>query len=83
MLWFFFKVTLERPETTRHLVFVYEPRKLPIIGLQQRELHQAELSAAAADAFEFACNRSSASIAAEKSPRSKAEGARHRRDGGA
>jgi integrase/recombinase XerD len=26
---FFFKVTLERPETTRRLVFVYEPRKLP------------------------------------------------------
>jgi integrase/recombinase XerD len=26
---FFFKVTLDQPETTRHLVFVYEPRKLP------------------------------------------------------
>jgi hypothetical protein len=26
---FFFKVTLDWPETTRHLVFVYEPRKLP------------------------------------------------------
>src|SRR5271167_1738393 len=26
---FFFKVTLDRPEATRHLVFVYEPRKLP------------------------------------------------------
>jgi site-specific recombinase XerD len=26
---FFFRVTLDRPETTRHLVFVYEPRKLP------------------------------------------------------
>ena len=26
---FFFKVTLDRPETTRHLVFVFEPRKLP------------------------------------------------------
>jgi len=26
---FFFKVTLDRPETTRYLVFVYEPRKLP------------------------------------------------------
>src|SRR6202042_2807510 len=26
---FFFKVTLDRVETTRHLVFVYEPRKLP------------------------------------------------------
>jgi integrase len=29
VLRFFFKVTLDRPETTRHLVFVYEPRKLP------------------------------------------------------
>ena len=26
---FFFNVTLDRPETTRRLVFVYEPRKLP------------------------------------------------------
>src|SRR5258708_36360441 len=26
---FFVKVTLDRPETTRRLVFVYEPRKLP------------------------------------------------------
>jgi integrase len=26
---FFFKVMLDRPETTRHLVFVYQPRKLP------------------------------------------------------
>ena len=26
---FFFKVTLDRPETTRRLVLVYEPRKLP------------------------------------------------------
>jgi integrase/recombinase XerD len=25
---FFFKVTPDRPETTRHLLFVYEPRKL-------------------------------------------------------
>src|SRR5215472_9781709 len=29
VLRFFFKITLDRPETTRHLVFVYEPRKLP------------------------------------------------------
>jgi site-specific recombinase XerD len=28
---FFFKVTFDKPETTRHLVFVYEPRKLPRI----------------------------------------------------
>jgi integrase/recombinase XerD len=26
---FFFKTTLDHPETTRHLVFVHEPRKLP------------------------------------------------------
>jgi integrase/recombinase XerD len=26
---FFFRVTLDRPETTRHLVFVYAPRKVP------------------------------------------------------
>jgi len=30
-LHFFFKVTVDKPETTRHLVFVYEPRKLPRI----------------------------------------------------
>jgi integrase len=29
VLRFFFEVTLDRPETTRHLVFVYGPRKLP------------------------------------------------------
>jgi integrase/recombinase XerD len=29
VLRFFFTGTLDRPETTRHLVFVYEPRKLP------------------------------------------------------
>ena len=28
---FLFKVTIDKPETTRHLVFVYEPRKLPRI----------------------------------------------------
>lgn len=28
---FFFKVTVDKPEVTRHLVFVYEPRKLPRI----------------------------------------------------
>ena len=26
---FFFKITLDQPDTTRHLVFVHEPRKLP------------------------------------------------------
>jgi hypothetical protein len=29
VLRFFFKVTLDHPDITRHLVFVYEPRKLP------------------------------------------------------
>lgn len=28
---FFFKVTVDKPQTTRHLVFVYEPRKMPRI----------------------------------------------------
>ena len=39
---FFCKVTLDRPETTRHLVFVYEPRKLPRVlspGPRCRSLH--------------------------------------------
>ena len=38
VLRFFFKVTLDRPETTRHLVFVYEPRKLPRV-LSPEEVH--------------------------------------------
>ena len=28
---FFFKVTLDRPDATRHLAFVYEPRKMPTV----------------------------------------------------
>ena len=28
---FFFKVTIERPDLVRHLTFVHEPRKLPIV----------------------------------------------------
>ena len=32
---FFFKVTLDRPETTRYLVFVHEPRKLPRARLRR------------------------------------------------
>ena len=35
VLRFFFKVTLDRPEITRHLVFVYEPRKLPRVAPRQ------------------------------------------------
>ena len=36
VLRFFFKVTLDRPEITRHLVFVYEPRKLPRVLSERR-----------------------------------------------
>jgi integrase/recombinase XerD len=53
---FFFKVTLDRPETTRHLVFVYEPRKLPrvlspeevlrLLEAAPRPKHKAALSVA-------------------------------------
>jgi hypothetical protein len=31
-----FKVTFDRSETTRHLVFIYEPRKLPRVALARR-----------------------------------------------
>jgi integrase/recombinase XerD len=41
VLRFFFKVTLDRPETTRHLVFVYEPRKLSRV-LSPEELRLLE-----------------------------------------
>src|SRR5258707_6140095 len=37
VLRFFFKVTLDRPEITRHLVVVYEPRKMPR-GLSPEEV---------------------------------------------
>jgi integrase/recombinase XerD len=56
VLRFFFKVTLDRPETARHLVFVYEPRKLPRVLSPEEVLrlleaapgpkHKAALSAA-------------------------------------
>src|SRR5208283_4822590 len=32
---FFFKVTIERPDLVRHLTFVHEPRKLPIVLSRQ------------------------------------------------
>jgi integrase/recombinase XerD len=41
---FFFKVTLDRPETTRHLVFVYEPRKLPRVLSPEEVLRLLEAS---------------------------------------
>ncbi len=39
---FFFKVTLDRPETTRHLVFVHEPRKLPRVLAPEEVLRLLE-----------------------------------------
>src|SRR5258708_36582608 len=30
-LLFFLDVTLDRPQTAKHLLFVYEPRKLPVV----------------------------------------------------
>jgi integrase/recombinase XerD len=39
---FFFKVTLDRPETTRHVVFVYEPRKLPRVLSSEEVLRLLE-----------------------------------------
>jgi hypothetical protein len=41
VLRFFFKVTLDRPEMTRHLVFVYEPRKLPRVFSPEEVLRLA------------------------------------------
>ena len=42
---FFFKVTLDRPEITRHLGFVYEPRKLPRVLSPEEVLRLLEASA--------------------------------------
>src|SRR5438067_9487634 len=42
VLRFFFKVTLDRPETTRRLVFVYEPRKLPRVLSPEKVLRLLE-----------------------------------------
>jgi site-specific recombinase XerD len=39
---FFFKVTPDRPETTRHLVFVYEPRELPCVLSPEQVLRLPE-----------------------------------------
>ena len=39
---FFFKTTLDRPETTRHLVFVHEPKKLPRVLNQEEVLRLLE-----------------------------------------
>jgi integrase/recombinase XerD len=45
VLRFFFKVTLDRAETTRHLVFVYEPRKLPRVLSPEEVLRLLEAAA--------------------------------------
>src|SRR5438270_5599259 len=42
VLRFFFKVTLDRPQATRHLVFVYEPRKLPRVLAPEEVLRLLE-----------------------------------------
>ena len=53
------------------------------IGLQQRELHQVELCAATADAFEFASNRfKRVDRGREIAPFESGEGVRYRRDAG-
>ena len=54
------------------------------IGLQQSELHQVELRAAAADAFELAGNRCERGDCSGESAALKGgEAARHRRNEGA
>jgi integrase/recombinase XerD len=45
VLRFFFKVTLDRAEITRHLVFVYEPRKLPRVLSPEEVLRLLEAAA--------------------------------------
>jgi site-specific recombinase XerD len=39
---FFFTVTLDRPDTTRRLTFVHEPRKLPVVLSQEEVLRLLE-----------------------------------------
>jgi site-specific recombinase XerD len=45
VLRFFFKVTLDRPDIMRHLVFVYEPRKLPRVLSPEEVLRLLEAAA--------------------------------------
>jgi integrase/recombinase XerD len=45
VLRFFFKVTLDHPDITRHLVFVYEPRKLPRVLSPEGVLRLLEAAA--------------------------------------
>jgi integrase len=48
VLRFFLKVTLDRPETTGHLVSVYEPRKLPRVLSPEEVLRLLEAAPAQA-----------------------------------
>ena len=59
VLRFFFKVTLDRPEITRHLVFVYEPRKLPRVLSPEEVLRLHPLRRARAVARPCASSRCS------------------------
>ena len=52
---FFFKVTLDRPETTRRLVFVYEPRKLPRVLSPEEANEAAEIDPTAAQELAQSC----------------------------
>ena len=57
VLRFFFKVTLDRPETTGHLVFVYEPRKLPRVLSPEEVLRLLEAAPAQAQGGAQRCLR--------------------------
>src|SRR6516165_2818792 len=67
-----------RTPRARHLARIVRAVRAEI-GLQQRELHQVELCAATADAFELAGNRlKRVDRGGEISPFESGEGARHR-----
>jgi integrase/recombinase XerD len=46
---FFFRVTVDKPETTRHLVHVYEPQKLPRVLSPEEVLRLLEAATAPRD----------------------------------
>jgi hypothetical protein len=71
---FFFKVTLDQPETTRHLVFVYEPRKLPRVLSPEEVLRLLEAAPSpkavpAVDAGEACGNARGGATAVLRRPR--------------
>ena len=75
-------------EEPRRRALEHPPRGIRTVrnekSLQQRELHQIELGAAAADAFELADNRfKRVDNGEELLPLESGEGARHRRNKGA